>query len=284
MKREIKSVAMATLCCLMIFTSCAKTTRNVNNDEQVVSKELSTKDATGKDIPEWVKGSLGEGTLFEKVDIDGIGGADDEVYIITGRFDDYGSDYRNGLTVVYVHLGTGEVLAQAILCKGNYETRFANLIPGHEGNQIILEITDGNSTYLATNIFVIAVSVDKWQVGENDADVMRVPVISKLLDTTDYDRPVGGIEWREGISSGSISYGLEIVDIEGLEQQGLLEMSRNVQSGNTQNLKSTVIQRSFPKWSVAERRKTAAASDQAAVCACAHSRYFAGGSPSGLRV
>ena len=63
-----------------------------------------------------------------------------------------------------------------------------------------------------------------------------------------------------------------------------LEMSRNVQSGNTQNLKSMVIQRSFPKWSVAERRKTAAASDQAAVCACAHSRYFAGGSPSGLRV
>ncbi|WP_417341658.1 hypothetical protein, partial [Evtepia gabavorous] len=46
-----------------------------------------------------------------------------------------------------------------------------------------------------------------------------------------------------------------------------LEMSRNVQSGNTQNLKSMVIQRSFPKWSVAERRKTAAASDQAAVCA-----------------
>lgn len=64
----------------------------------------------------------------------------------------------------------------------------------------------------------------------------------------------------------------------------VLEMSRNVQSGNTQNLKSMVIQRIFPKWSVAERRKTAAASDQAAVCACAHSRYFAGGSPSGLRV
>ena len=63
-----------------------------------------------------------------------------------------------------------------------------------------------------------------------------------------------------------------------------LEMSRNVQSGNTQNLKSMVIQCSFPKRSVAERRKTVAASDQAAVCACAHSRYFAGGSPSGLRV
>ena len=70
----------------------------------------------------------------------------------------------------------------------------------------------------------------------------------------------------------------------GSRKNEMLEMSRNVQSGNTQNLKSTVIQRSFPKWSVAERRKTAAASDQAAVCACAHSRYFTGGSPSGLRV
>lgn len=75
------------------------------------------------------------------------------------------------------------------------------------------------------------------------------------------------------------SYGIQVCVIE-----GDMEMSRNVQSGNTQNLKSMVIQRSFPKWSVAERRKTAAASDQAAVCACAHSRYFAGGSPSGLRV
>ena len=64
----------------------------------------------------------------------------------------------------------------------------------------------------------------------------------------------------------------------------VLEMSRNVQSGNTQNLKSTVIQRSFPKWSVAERRKTAAALDQAACCTRIHSRYFTGGSPSGLRV
>ena len=45
-----------------------------------------------------------------------------------------------------------------------------------------------------------------------------------------------------------------------------MEMSRNVQSGNTQNLKSS------------------AASDQAAVCACAHSWYFTGGSLSGLRV
>ena len=44
-----------------------------------------------------------------------------------------------------------------------------------------------------------------------------------------------------------------------------MEMSRNVQSGNTQNLKSPFV-------------------NQAACCACTHSRYFTGGSPSGLRV
>ena len=87
---------------------------------------------------------------------------------------------------------------------------------------------------------------------------------------------------RKAIRRGDLFYA-DLNPVVGSEQGGM-EMSRNVQSGNTQNLKSMVIQRSFPKWSVAERRKTAAASNQAAVCACAHSRYFTGGSPSGLRV
>ena len=83
--------------------------------------------------------------------------------------------------------------------------------------------------------------------------------------------------------------GIQVIDIDSGKPFAIVlplnvEMSRNVQSGNTQNLKSMVIQRSFPKWSVAERRKTAAASNQAACCACTHSRYLAGGSPSGLRV
>ena len=92
-----------------------------------------------------------------------------------------------------------------------------------------------------------------------------------LLDKMGLSRKSG---WFDKQGRAFVYYGISHI----------MEMSRNVQSGNTQNLKSIVIQRSFPKWSVAERRKTAAASDQAAVCACAHSRYFAGGSPSGLRV
>ena len=216
-KRNVALVLLLTL----ILSSCTKPAQDKNPKNTEDNKVRIPQNATRELPPEWVNRTLDEWDIYQNVDIDGVGSADDQVYVGTYSLDRYSDDYYDGLTLIYVQLGTGEVLAQAILCKGNYETHFANLIPGHEGNQIILEITDGNSTYLATNIFVIAVSVDEWRVGENDADVMRVPVISKLLDTTDYDRPVGGIEWREGISSGSISYGLEIVDIEGLEQQGL---------------------------------------------------------------
>ena len=88
--------------------------------------------------------------------------------------------------------------------------------------------------------------------------------VSKLSAITDHTP----IDWD---AFDSVLKGLEDINAydEHYEETILsefMEMSRNVQSGNTQNLKSS------------------AASNQAAVCACAHSRYFTGGSPSGLRV
>ena len=100
----------------------------------------------------------------------------------------------------------------------------------------------------------------------------KIPKIADLVSAKSTDKQKYKVSLRHILELSGGTTGLRV------------EMSRNVQSGNTQNLKSMVIQRSFPKWSVAERRKTAAASNQAAVCACAHSRYFTGGSPSGLRV
>ena len=114
----------------------------------------------------------------------------------------------------------------------------------------------------------------------------RLPAFSGAVDAFERARKCF-LEWRYFFS---IILSEFLKNRVALQQRALLphpvylEMSRNVQSGNTQNLKSMVIQRSFPKWSVAERRKTAAASNQAACCACTHSRYLAGGSPSGLRV
>ena len=118
-------------------------------------------------------------------------------------------------------------------------------------------------------------------------------VTLKSLLSLGPDAPHVHLRLRKRLSRCTLDYGFKTSESPALRgfvgrpralATAVLEMSRNVQSGNTQNLKSMVIQRSFPKRSVAERRKTAAASDQAAVCACAHSRYFTGGSPSGLRV
>ena len=111
------------------------------------------------------------------------------------------------------------------------------------------------------------------------ADIIRDPYVFEFLGVPE-NKPILESDLEKALVVQIEKFLLEL----GRGFMFVVEMSRNVQSGNTQNLKSMVIQRSFPKWSVAERRKTAAASDQAAVCACAHSRYFTGGSPSGLRV
>ena len=113
-----------------------------------------------------------------------------------------------------------------------------------------------------------------------------IKLAKELKTSTDYILGLTPVSVPKSYDISELGLSNEAVKglVTGTIDVGILEMSRNVQSGNTQNLKSMVIQRSFPKWSVAERRKTAAASNQAAVCACAHSRYFTGGSPSGLRV
>ena len=119
-------------------------------------------------------------------------------------------------------------------------------------------------------------------------NTIKANVLKNILQS-EFNMQISHVNAQDLLSSMVLEFhGEKCINVEVVNNEAIniksVEMSRNVQSGNTQNLKSTVIQRSFPKWSVAERRKTAAASDQAAVCACAHSRYFTGGSPSGLRV
>lgn len=153
--------------------------------------------------------------------IDGVGDADDQVYVGTYSLDHYSDDYYDGLTLIYVQLGTGEVLAKAIPCKGIYKVHFAKLLSDFGGNQIVLEITNRGSTYAATNIFVISAYVEERSTGGTDGEIKKIPEILFLLNTMDYGYPTGGTEWHEGICSDSFSMGLGIVNIEGLEQQGL---------------------------------------------------------------
>ena len=48
-----------------------------------------------------------------------------KVYVGTYSLDHYSDDYNDGLTLIYVQLGTGEVLAKAIPRKGIYKVHFA---------------------------------------------------------------------------------------------------------------------------------------------------------------
>lgn len=117
---------------------------------------------------------------------------DDQVYVGTYSLDHYSDDYYDGLTLIYVQLGTGEVLAKAIPAKGIYKVHFAKLLSDFGGNQIVLEITNRGSTYAASNIFVISAYVEERSTGGTDGEIKKIPEILFLLNTMGYGYPTGG--------------------------------------------------------------------------------------------
>ena len=216
-KRNVALVLLLTL----ILSSCTKPAQDKNPTNTEDNKVRIPQNATRELPPEWVNKTLDEWDIYQNVDIDGVGSADDQVYVGTYSLDRYSDDYYDGLTLIYVQLGTGEVLAKAIPCKGIYKVHFAKLLSDFGGNQIVLEITNRGSTYAASNIFVISAYVEERSTGGTDGEIKKIPEILFLLNTMGYGYPTGGTEWHEGICSDSFSMGLEIVNIEGLEQQGL---------------------------------------------------------------
>lgn len=221
METTIKRNVALVLLLTAILSSCTKPVQDKNPKYTEDNKARISQNATRELPPEWVNKTLDEWDIYQNVDIDGVGGADDQVYVGTYSLDHYSDDYYDGLTLIYVQLGTGEVLAKAIPCKGIYKVHFAKLLSDFGGNQIVLEITNRGSTYAATNIFVISAYIEERSSGGTDGEIKKIPEILFLLNTMDYGYPTGGTEWHEGICSDSFSMGLEIVNIEGLEQQGL---------------------------------------------------------------
>ena len=65
--------------------------------------------AKTEDVPLWAKGVETEKKLFKGLNLDGIGDSDDEAYISIYQFGDYEEDR---ITVMRIHLGTGETIAK----------------------------------------------------------------------------------------------------------------------------------------------------------------------------
>lgn len=130
----------------------------------------------------------------------------------------------------------------------------------------IIEAESGEEALklLAANIDLIILDVmmpgmSGYQVSRMIRERSNVPILFLTARTQNSDLVLGYSSGGDDYLAKPFSYPELIARVKGLLRRYTVEMSRNVQSGNTQNLKSMVIQRSFPKWSVAERRKTAAA-------------------------
>ena len=104
METTIKRNVALVLLLTAILSSCTKPVQDKNPKYTEDNKARISQNATRELPPEWVNKTLDEWDIYQNVDIDGVGGADDQVYVGTYSLDHYSDDYYDGLTLIYVQL------------------------------------------------------------------------------------------------------------------------------------------------------------------------------------
>lgn len=154
-------------------------------------------DFTEKGWPVWAKGMPSDGKLFQNLNLDGIGNADDEAYVSMYQFGDYG----DRVTVLGIHLGSGETMSKIFPVDGYFSFQTAKLF-SEKKDAIVLEIRDRTSNYNAAAVFAVDVfPMDSTRVPSDPESVVR-------LDTTDD-------------SIRLVFSGVRVMEIEGGSLQGL---------------------------------------------------------------
>lgn len=159
------------------------------------------------------------GEWYRGLNLDGVGDADDEVYVSVYRFGHYGyyeddEDYTEEVTVLKIHLGTGETLAKVFPVGGRPFVQTGKLFS--EGREaVVLEIEDRTSNYNATEVFVLDVfPYDPDRKPSAPSAILR-------LDTASNASVLPACaEGQPGTEIG-IWFGTEPVDVEGMPQQAL---------------------------------------------------------------
>lgn len=162
-----------------------KSSKNSSLDMSVITTEGE---------PIWAKGVQSRTKLFQHLNLDGIGDADDEAYVSIYQFGDYG----DSITVLRIHLGTGETMSKIFPVYGPYSFQTGKLFSENK-DAIILDIEVPESNYDAATVF----AVDVFPVGGDP-----FPVSIVRLDTTNSTIPL-------------IHSGTQVIDIEGSSLQGL---------------------------------------------------------------
>ena len=102
------------------------------------------------EIPDWAKPAPHRGQLFQNLNLDGIGDADDEVYISIYQW----SNTFDAATVISIHLGTGETLAKVYPVYGIYSLQ-TGLLFSQDKVAVVLELSDPRTNWGAASIIVL---------------------------------------------------------------------------------------------------------------------------------
>lgn len=164
--------------------------------------------ADAEEGPAWAKGERTEGTLFQNLNLDGVGDSDDEAYVAVYRF----GDYEDKVTIINIRLGTGETVAQVFPVCGDCSLQVGRLI-SEEKDAIVLQVSDLTSNYGAATVYVLNIS---------PAGADPIPSVGMLLDTSEPIALADGNIIDTSLFQNLVTGGTEVVDIEGMTRQGVL--------------------------------------------------------------
>lgn len=157
------------LLALLLLTGCAEPGEPEEDAPAPVSLDLP--EAVPAQ-PDWARPAELKTELRQGLNLDGIGGGDDEVYISQLQF---GDGWDDSCTVFQVHLGTGETMARVLPLRGYYTLQTAPLF-SEDKQALILEVQCPGSNWGAANLFVY----DVFPAGDD-----TVPEIVARVNTVD---------------------------------------------------------------------------------------------------
>lgn len=212
-----KAFIMATVCVLLI-TGCGASKSvedSFGTDSQIVENAgrndiegVNTENIIDTKEPSWATGTQMEGKLFQNLNLDGVGEADDEAYVSVYQF----GDYEDKVTVICIHLGTGETMAKVLPVYGDYSFLTGRLF-SEEKDAIILEVKVPASNYGAATVFAF----DVFPVG-----VDSIPTVVTRLDTSESIMLAdGNIIEQSGFENSEVTFGTEAFDVGDMACQGL---------------------------------------------------------------
>lgn len=162
--------------------------------------------------PAWAQVRESEGQLFQGLNLDGVGDADDEAYVSICQY----GEYEEKLTVLRIHLGTGETVANVFRVYGHYNFYTGRLF-SEDKEAIVLEIAVPGSNYNAAHLFVLDIT---------PTGGAPIPESTVRMDTTKGICLSSGADLPERYrtdleGSTGITANTGIVDVAGSPLQGL---------------------------------------------------------------